>query len=240
MKLFVRKYGGQAFSPAHKPERMAWFCIALFVLLTNPGHASEWQSILTTSDGIQVFKKETGERGLIQFRGIGIVEAPLPLVATVIFDTARRREWIEGLGESRILGWRGKDKFIEYDRIEMPVFFRDRDFVSIVRMRASRAGNELVFQYQSSDDPSAPRTSYIRGEVINMTFHLSSFARGSKTRVDAAFLCDPKGLIPAWLVNYFLKDWPQTTFRNLRKEVLKPGISTDPRLSKLLKAGKQR
>jgi hypothetical protein len=207
----------------------AWLLIAFLVLSANRGHASEQLSVVNTSDGIQIFEKETQHDGLIEFRGVGVVDAPLPLVATVISDTTRRREWINGLAESRILRWEGKDKFIEYDHIEMPIFFSDRDFVSTVIIRSRRPEKELTFLYQSVDDPAAPRTRYIRGKVINMTFHLSSIDNSRKTKVDAEFLCDPKGWIPSWLVNFFLKDWPRDTFRGLRKEVLKPDISIDRR-----------
>jgi hypothetical protein len=216
---------------------VVWFLIALFVLLANQCHASEWQSVLNTSDGIQIFEKESSASGLIEFRGNGVVEAPLPLVATVIFDTDRRREWIKGLAESRILRWEGKDDYIEYDHIDMPTFFADRDFVSRIQVHFDRPGKELVFHYQPSDDPSAPHTDYLRGEMLNMTFHLSSIEHDTKTRVDAEFLCDPKGWIPKWLVNFFLKDWPKITFRNLRKEVLRADISVDSRFADLLKAG---
>jgi len=216
--------------------RIAGFCIAL-TLFTHVGHADEWQSALNTSDGIQIFNKESSASGLIEFRGLGVIEAPLPLVATVIFDTEKRTEWIKGLIESRIIRWGGKDEFIEYDHIDMPIFFTDRDFVSKVTISFDHTGNTLVFHYQPSDDPAAPRTDYLRGEIINMTFVLSSVDEDTKTMVDAMFLCDPKGWIPKWLVNFFLQDWPKTTFRNLRKEVLKPDISVDPRFSGPLKSG---
>ena len=215
----------------------AWFALALYVLLADPGHASEWLSVLTTSDGIQIFKKDATAAGLIEFRGIGVVEAPLPVVATVIFDVDRRREWIKGLADSKILRWEGKDTFIEYDHIDMPIFFSDREFISRIHMRSDLARKDVVFQFQPSDDPSAPRTDYIRGAMLNMTFMLSSIDQGRSTRVDAEVLCDPKGWIPTWLVNLFLKDWPKTTFRNLRQEVQKSDIAVDLRFSVLLEAG---
>ena len=208
------------------------------MLLAASASADEWQPVLSTPDGIQVFNRGGTESGLIEFRGVGVVDAPLPLVATVIFDTGRRREWIEGLVESKILRWAGADEYVEYDHIEMPVFFSDRDFVSSVRIRLGPEGRELAFLYRWTDDPSAPRTAYVRGEVINMSFLLSSKDRDRKTRIDALFLCDPKGWIPTWLVNYFLQDWPQTTFRSLRKEVLRPDIAVDARFSGLPGAGK--
>jgi hypothetical protein len=211
---------------------MAGLGFALFVLLAQPGHASEWQSVDTTDDGIEIFRKEADDR-LVAFRGVGVVEAPLPLVATVIFDTNRRKEWIEGLVDSTIIRWGGKDNFVEYDHIDMPLFFTDRDFVSKITMSFDLSG-KITFHYQPADDPSAPRTSYIRGELLDTIFILSSIDNGKKTQIDAEFLSDPKGWIPKWLVNFFVKDWPKKTFRNLRQEVLKSGLSVDPRFSKLL------
>jgi hypothetical protein len=217
--------------------RMVALFIVLFALLAHLSHASEWQSVDNTTDGIQIFKKDGSSSGLIAFRGIGVVEAPLPLVATVIFDTDRRREWVEGLVDSRILRWEDKENFIEYDHIEMPFFMNERDFVSKITMSVDLPKKQMVFHYQSSADSSALHTDYIRGEVIDMTFILSSIDNDTKTSVDAAFLCDPKGWIPKWLVNFFLEDWPKRTFRNLRKEVLKSDLSVDTHFSTLFKRG---
>jgi hypothetical protein len=212
-------------------------CVIFFVLLPNLSLASEWHTVDNMTDGIHILRKEVGDSGLIAFRGIGTVDAPLPLVATVIFDTDSRREWIAGLVDSRIIHWRDKDNFIEYDHIGMPLFIKDRDFVSHIKMSFYPSKKEMVFHYQPSDDPSAPRSNYIRGELIDAIFILSSIDNDNKTMVDAEFLCDPKGWIPKWLVNFFVKDWPKTTFRNLRKEVLK-NPSVDTRFSKLLKREK--
>ncbi len=207
------------------------------ILLSIRGEAAEWQPVVTTDDGIAIFKKENDNRGLIEFRGVGVVDAPLPLVATVIFNTRRRTEWVSGLAESRILRWQGKDRYIEYDRIDMPLFFSERDFVTAVRLEFDHAGNDLVFRYRSTDDPDAPRSGSVRGEVINLTFLLRAVEDGRKTKLDASFLCDPKGWIPVWLVNFFLSDWPAQTFRNLRREVQRPDISVDRRISGLLQRG---
>ena len=226
------------FSQDDSFRRFGWMiglCIVLFALLPHVSLASEWNTVDITTDGIQILRKEVDDSTLVAFRGIGVVEAPLPLVATVIFDTKRRLEWIEGLEDSMIIRWEGKDSFIEYDHIDMPIFFKDRDFVSKIKMSFDTARKEMVFHYQPADDPSAPHTSFIRGELIDTTFILSSIDNDTKTRIDAVFLSDPKGRIPKWLVNFFVKDWPKTTFRNLRKEVLKPDIIVDARFAHLLK-----
>lgn len=215
--------------PRYRGGWIPLLSIVLFALLAQGVHAAEWQSVDTTDDGIEIFRKEAGDR-LVAFRGVGIVDAPLPLVATVIFDTGRRLEWIEGLVESRILRWGGRDNFVEYDHIDMPIFFTDRDFVSKITMSFELPG-KMTFHYEPADDPSVPHAGYIRGELLDTTFILSSLENGKKTRIDAKFLSDPKGRIPKWLVNFFVKDWPKKTFRNLRKELEKPGLTADPRFS---------
>jgi len=228
------------FSQSNSRRRFGWMvglCITLFALLPHLSHAFEWQPVDNTTDGIQIFRKEVKGSGLVAFRGIGIVDAPLPLVATAIFDTDRRRKWVAGLIDSRIIRWEDKDNFIEYDHIGMPLFIKDRDFVSISKMSFDLSKKEMVFHYQPSDDPLAPGTNYIRGELIDTTFILTSIDNDKKTRVDAVFLCDPKGWIPKWIVNFYLKAWPKKTFRNLRKEVQKD-LSVDKRFSKVLEHGR--
>jgi len=41
--------------------KMALFWIVLCAFLAQSGHASEWLSLDNTSDGIQIFKKESGD-----------------------------------------------------------------------------------------------------------------------------------------------------------------------------------
>ena len=230
---------GRSPGPAAGPALggRTWFFLVPLLLAANAGHASDWRPVVTTPDGIGIFQKEATESGLIAFRGVGVVEAPLPVVATVIFDTSRRKDWIKGLAESRVVRWESMDHYVEYDHIAMPMFFSDRDFVSRVQVRYDRFKEELVFHYQPSDEPEAPQTGYLRGEMLNMTFLLRSVNEGRSTRIDAEFLSDPKGWIPAWLVNLFLRDWPTTTFRSLRREVQRPGIAADPRIVELLEPG---
>lgn len=209
----------------------ASLAVACCLLLGASAPAAEWQALQETSDGIRIFAKEDTASGLIEFRGEGMVDAPLGVVATVIFDMDRRLRWVKGLAETRIVRWEGRDTFVEYDHIDMPTFFTDRDFVSKIRIHADPARGEMTFRYQTIDDPAVPPTAYLRGEVIHMRFLLRSADNGARTHMDAEFLCDPKGWIPRWLVNFFLKDWPKTTFRNLRKEATRGDVVVDPRFA---------
>jgi hypothetical protein len=195
----------------------------------------DWEQISQTKDGITVFRKEIPGSDVLAFKGTGTVDAPLALIATVVFDCTRGTEWVEALKESRVLRWESKSQFIEYDHVGTPFVMKDRDFVTRVTTNYEAAKHTMTIEYKSIDDPSAPKTSYILGEMIHATFVLTTTGVGKdqKTAISADIHCDPKGSVPKWIVNMFQKDWPVDTFRNLRKQVSKPDVKVDPRFADL-------
>jgi hypothetical protein len=196
--------------------------------------AAEWVKI-NEKEGVVVHKKEVPGSDLLAFMGHGTVDASILRVASVIFDTTRAPEWMEDLVESRLIRWLSPGEFIEYDHIGTPFVMKDRDFLSKVALRIDTDKKQMVFQYRSTDDSAVPPTSYVRGDLMNTTFTLTSVGQGAKTDIYGEIHCDPKGSVPKWLVNFFQKDWPVQTLVNLRKQVRKADIKDDPRISELLK-----
>jgi hypothetical protein len=196
---------------------------------------TQWVQTDQTKDGITLYKREIPGSDVVAFRGEGTVDAPLALVASIIYDCSRGTEWIEDLKESRALRVENPLTFIEYDHVGTPFIMKDRDFVTRVTTQPDVEHHSLIIEYKSVDDPSAPKTSYVRGEMTHATFILTAQGQGKdqKTLVVADIHCDPKGAIPKWVVNLFQKDWPISTFRNLRKQATKTDIKLDSRFSNL-------
>ena len=199
----------------------------------NPADKIPWKKV-KEKDGIEVFRREIPGSPVLAFKGAGVVNAPIALVATVINDASRGTEWVEDLTESRILRWISKDDFIEYDHVATPFVMKDRDFVSVVKTRGNPTKKSMSISYASVDDPGAPVTSFVRGDLLNTTFLLQSTDNGTKTYLEADILCDPKGSVPKWIVNFFQEDWPVDTFKSLRKQVAKPDVHTNPKFSSML------
>ena len=150
------------------------------------------------------------------------------VVATVIFDTTRATEWIADLKESRIVRWTSPDEFIEYDHVGTPPVLADRDCLSSVKMETDRAAQRVIFHSHSITDAAVPpRRKYVRGDLKSTVFTLTRVS-DSTTHVIAEIHCDPKGSVPAWIVNWVQSDWPATTFRNLRRQVKKSDVTVDP------------
>lgn len=195
-----------------------------------PAAENSWEQVSQT-DGITVYKREVPGSPLLAFKGEGEIDAPLPLVATVIFDTSRAKEWVVDLESTKIVRWVSDSEFIEYDHIKTPpIIMKDRDFLSSVKMFVDKTAGVLTFHYKSVVDPAIPETdSLIRGDLMNTTFVLTSVAGNTKTHLIGEVHADPKGSVAKWIVNFFQKDWPITTLKNLRRQVAKPDVKAQDR-----------
>ncbi len=187
-------------------------------------------------DGVTTYRQEILGSPVVAFRGEGIISAPIEKVASVLLDTPRATEWVSDLAEAKVIAWKSKDSFIEYDHLKTPpLIMKDREFVSLVKMEINQKEKQIIFRYKSLQDSSVvPETSNIRGELLNSTFTLTSLKNGTQTKVAGEIHCDPKGSVPKWLVNWFQEQWPVNTLKNLRKQVSKADIKANPMITALL------
>jgi hypothetical protein len=89
---------------------------------------------------------------------------------------------------------------------------------------------------KSTTDPLAPPTDYVRGEIMQSYFILTSLEHGTKTHISVEVHADPKGSVAKWIVNMFQKSWPHNTISRLRAQVAKPDIKEHIRLKAELTA----
>jgi len=212
------------------------------VLLTLPGtvsadagpsQASPWEKF-GEEDGIALFRREVTGSPIIALRGVGVVDAPLLRVASVLVDTSRSTEWVDRLAEVKVVRRLSDDQYVHWNHVNTPIVLRDRDFVYAIGLELDPTNKRLMLNYHSVYDSGAPKTNYIRGEFKYGTFTLTSIDSGKKARVLAEVLADPKGSVAKWLVNLFQKSWPHATIANLRRQVAKKDIVDQPRLKELL------
>lgn len=200
----------------------------------SPAQTVPWEKVNVSDDGITVYKREVPGADVLAFRGVGVIDASVAKVASIIIDTKRAPEWVEDLEAASVIRWIDQKSYVEYDHIGTPFIMKDRDFVSVVEMNYDRAKHQLVLHYKSTVDNAAPTTSYVRGDLADTTFVLTE-VEGGKTHLDGAILADPKGSVPKWIVNFFQKDWPVDTLRALRKQAAKTDVAVDSHIAALLK-----
>ena len=195
--------------------------------------AVAWEKI-GDDDGVAVYRREVPGSPLVAFKGEGIVDASILRVASVLVDSSRATEWIDSLKEARILRQVSETETIHYDHVGTPIVMKDRDFVSDCKLEFEPAKKIVSLKIHAVNDASAPTTSYIRGELLQSSFVMTSIEHGTKTRVVAEIHADPKGSVAKWIVNLFQKKWPHNTLTRLRAQVAKPDIREHPRLKEVL------
>ncbi len=200
-----------------------------------PESAFHWKKSCTTN-GINLYWSKVEHSPIIAFKGDGIVDAPIEKVASVMIDTNRGTEWVDSLLESRVVRPLSPTEFIEYDHVGTPFIMANRDFVSHVTIESDPRTRRMVVKFLPAEDSLAPPLKkYVRG-VMTCVYKLVPMTFSDETYVEAEIHCDPKGGVPKWLVNWFQQGWPQTTFSNLRKQMLKPNQVVLPIVEELLKA----
>ena len=199
--------------------------------------AARWEAV-RSQDGIVVSRKEVVGSPFVAFRGEGDVDAPLVRVGSVLVDVPREKEWMGSVAEARVLRRVSETEYVLYSHVATPPTMTDRDFVTDVTIAFDPGRKTLVVRMHSIDDPAAPHTSYVRGDLQESSFTLTAIDGGARTHVVAEIHCDPRGSVAGFLVNFFQRGWGYDTVSNLRRQVAKPDIAESAPLRALLDAGK--
>jgi hypothetical protein len=203
-----------------------------------PVRADDWK-LIGTEQGIQIFRRELPGSRITALKGTGTVDAPVWKVASILLDTARASEWADSLKESRVVRRLALNRYIEYNHVGLPLIIKDRDFVSDVRIDVDPIGRTFALVYKPTDDPAAPVTRNVRGEIVSGLFEATSIGPDKRTRLTAEVQCDPKGALPSWIVNFFQKNWPLHTFEAIRIQAAKPDIAMPAEFTDVLTPTRQ-
>jgi hypothetical protein len=214
------------------------FISIILIISTAHSAATEAWVKINEENGIEVFELEKKDSSLVTFKGTGVIYAPIGMVLDVLLDTKRAPEWAADLEQSKVLSWISKPmEFIEYNHIHMPLILSDRDFISKVKLQVNKKDKSITVRY-STPDQEKFRKVHTKGNVLGdlngSYFKMTSINNGKSTFLEGVVECNPKGMLPKWVVNLFQKDWALTTLTAIRKQTAKSDLVIHPRFAKLL------
>jgi hypothetical protein len=223
-----------AASAAPRAARAIAALVLLLPFSLLAGSSGEKWVLVGTKDDIITYQREVAGSPVVAIRGEGTVDASIARVASVLLDTTRLVQWIGSLTEAHRLRSAGKLSYTEYDHVSVPFPLTDREFVTQSSTELDATNKQVVVRAHSVQDPAAPVTKLVRGDLLSSTFTLVALDHGRRTRVIAEAHADPKGAIPKWIVNYFQKSWAHATIMGLRSQVRKADVPDDPELETML------
>jgi hypothetical protein len=163
-----------------------------------------------------------------------VIHAPIGKVAQILLDTSRARDWVDRLENVKLLRKISDRDFVQYNHFAMPIVMKDRDFVILNQVEVDPGEKSLMVKMKSTEDPLAPVTDYVRGEVIQSSFTIKSIDQDHKTYIVTEMHIDPKGDVAKWVVNLFQKSWPRNTIEALRKQSAKPDVQENIHFRKMI------
>ncbi|OUR96712.1 hypothetical protein A9Q84_10240 [Halobacteriovorax marinus] len=178
-----------------------------------------WDEI-NQEEGITVYSAEVPDNPLVAFKGKVIIEAPAKKILWVLADRKHRRDWVDRLDINDELEIISKVERVIYQSFKMPLFISNRDMVYRSVLSRNKETGVYKFHLFSVEHAKAPETIGVRAELVNSSYLVKPLS-ANKTEVTVEILSDPKGLLPAWLVNLIQKSWPLKTLRGLRTQVKK-------------------
>ncbi|MBL9039298.1 MAG: hypothetical protein JNG84_12340 [Archangium sp.] len=181
----------------------------------------------TTADDVTVFRRATPGSPIKSVKGTGVVDAPPQRVALVLVDDDRAPEWVDSLAEAKVLEQLSPTEYLEYNHASMPLIVSDRDFVTRVTMSVDSSTGVVTMVSRPAETPLAPeRAGVVRG-VLSARYIIEPVG-ASSSRLTVEIHTDPRGSLPAWVVNFFQKDWARETIAGIRKQAAKKDLTPPP------------
>lgn len=202
----------------------------LACLLASAAAATEGWTVYSTKGGVESSYKAIEGSKLLGAKGVAEVDVPIGRILGVFLDGTKSTEWVDMMAQydERVLR---PDVRVEYQLYDMPWPIWDREFV-LERTDTFDATKKMVrITYKSvahADFPEHPER--VRGEDYGSFWEFTALP-GGRTRIVIEVFIDPKGGLPAWLVNSIQRGWPRATVDALVARALKPDVQPHPRVA---------
>ncbi len=180
--------------------------------------AGDWEKEFT-KDGITVYTRPVEGSSLKEFKGEGIINAPLEVCRNVIDDTENHTKWRPDCIESKFLKAEGSDLF-SYSETKAPWPVSNRDV--IVKTQVTETKDKVVYDFSAADRQDLMP---LKNGVVRMTKLTGMWIlvrKGNETQVTYQAKVDPGGSIPSWLANKTSIDQPYKSLLGLKEMVKDP------------------
>ncbi len=210
--------------------RSIFVLITAFLLSFSANVHAAWDPIGVTA-GVKVERKTMPESALFAFRGEGVFDVPIGLLTSVLKDADIAVEWVDLMTEHTVLRDAGENKNLIYESYGLPWPISDRDYVMYETYGYDTAKKVFTIDYESVEDAAKPPVNDLVRAMAYRTFWRLTMVDADTTKIEVEVFTDPKGSLPAWLINMIQKDWPWKTIDGLVKRASKGDIQSDPSVS---------
>jgi hypothetical protein len=193
-------------------------CLAILIPITFTALAQENWKEVKEDDGIKVYTKIEPDSKYKSFKAEMQVACKIENILNVLKHSDSINSWIVNSKGVKLLKTEGQDQFY-YIETSLPMPFQSRDMVYHFHYK-DLSSDQVKVTVTGIPDYILPLKGIVRMEKAD-GFWLLTRIDSNKISVVYQMHVEPGGIIPAWLVNPFIKNVPFSTFQKLRNIVLK-------------------
>lgn len=195
------------------------------------GSGGSWE-LVSKDDGVRVSRKQVPGSNMFAFRGVMTANVHFAKVVQVFADSKSRRHWVDRWHSDKELSVKSPLERTYYIRFGLPFPVSDRDYVLHTKAKPNPKRRILTAYIKSVNHPAGGKKSCcVRGNVVGTYYKFEALPNSERTRLTVEVHTDPRGMLPAWLVNIIQKKWPYKTLRGLVRQAQKPGTPKHPRFA---------
>jgi START domain len=189
----------------------------------------DWQKILE-EDGVQIFLAEVPDSKFKAFRSKGIVKGNIEKYLALFREVGEMKKWSPKIIEKIVITEVSDIEAVTYQIDDIPWPAQDRDLILNNKLFFDKDEKTLkVLLHSVEDSRFPPKKDYIRAQVNWAVFSIRPHTKDT-TYIDFMIHADPRGEIPAWIVNQIQRKWPLKFLKNSEKAVetfslpVRPGV----------------
>lgn len=170
-----------------------------------------WTEV-NNKDGIKVLTRPVKGSEINEYMGIGIIEASLTEVNTVLDDLPQLVNWMPNCKVAKLIGRQSADHFFSYQVLRTPFIASNRDYV--IETKIIITPHKITRTFKAVNHPNIPinkglvRITELDGEWILTRID-------NKTELVYRIRINPAGNIPEELINSSSQKLPYKTISNL-------------------------
>lgn len=194
---------------------------------------NRWKYIYNRN-GITVYSQRLPDSDIAALKAVGTLDAPIDQVMEVLRNVEISKEWVPHINQKYAVQEFSDTENITYSVNVLPWPFSDRSLLLHNKLSLDKEKKSIVIDVRSVDPAIKPiKEDNVRANVYCGQMILQP-AGQAQTNIQIVTFLDPKGYIPAWLVNLIQKTLPYDFFKALEKRAGQTHYQLRPAFAEML------